>query len=241
MEDFTKALTYEIKQDIANRYFGFRKRIETESSQYCEKLRSANQEYAAGIKMDMQRMGCLLKKDHLLRSFIKYTGLPETIGCYCGNLQSPAQWQLLFTDLKGEGLTRGRRYRNLMYKVYRSLTGNIAAYRKIFLELKEEHEDICREIDRFYRKNDLSYILNFLREIDNPDGVHSGILQADRAGIACQNMERELRLAPPPAVTTSMHLLIALPTLEEAKPTLINLGKQAYPLLDRLDLDRLPI
>lgn len=43
MEDVTKAITYEIKQDIANRYFGFRKRIETESGQYLLSLQSANE------------------------------------------------------------------------------------------------------------------------------------------------------------------------------------------------------
>jgi hypothetical protein len=240
MEDITKALAYEIKQDIANRYFGFRKRIETESNQYLEKLRSAGKEYAVAIKVDVQRMHCLLKKDELFRSFINFTGLPDAIGCHT-NPQAPAQWKLLFTNLKGEGLTRRRRYRNLVYKVYRSLAGNVAAYQDVFIRLEEEHEDICKEIDRFYRRNDLSGILNFLREIDNPDSLHSGILHADRAGLAGRNLDQELRIVPPPSVSTGMHSLVQLSPLEEAKPTLNILIDEAFPLLDQSDLKKLPI
>jgi hypothetical protein len=185
-------------------------------------------------------MHCLLKKDELFRSFINFTGLPDAIGCHT-NPQAPAQWKLLFTNLKGEGLTRRRRYRNLVYKVYRSLAGNVAAYQDVFIRLEEEHEDICKEIDRFYRRNDLSGILNFLRELDNPDSLHSGILHADRAGIAYRNLDQELRIVPPPSVSAGMHSLVQLSPLEEAKPTLNILIDQAFPLLDQSDLKDLPI
>jgi len=240
MEDITKALAYEIKQDIANRYFGFRKRIETESNQYLEKLRSAGKEYAIAIKADVQRMQCLLKKDELFRTFINFTGLPDAVGCHTIP-QAPSQWKLLFANLKGEGLTRRRRHRNLVYKVYRSLAGNIAAYQDVFIRLEEEHEDICTEIDRFYRRNDLSGILNFLREIDNPDGLHSGILHADRAGFAGRNLDQELRIVPPPSVSAGMHSLVQLSPLDEAKSTLNILIDEAFPLLDQSDLKELPI
>ncbi len=240
MDDFTKAITYQLKQDIANRYFGFRKSIETESSRYLLNLQSANQKYAAEIKTDMQRMYCLLQSDLLYHSFVTFTKLPSEIWNCPIDPQSPSQWQLLFSDLKGEGLTRRRRYRNLVYQVYRLLTSDITAYQEIFIRLEEDHEDICREIDLFYRKNDLPGILNFLREIDNPDGFRSGLLQTDRPIFTSQSMEEELRIIPPPAVTTNMQSLDGLPSLKEAKPILIGLLKQAYPLFDHFHIKKLP-
>jgi hypothetical protein len=240
MDNLTKALTYEIKQDIANRYFGFRKRIETESNQYLEKLQSADKKYGGGIKTDVQRMQCLLKKDELFRSFMKYTGLPDVIANYTYP-QVLSQCRFLFKDLKGEGLTRKRRYRNLVYQTYNSLACNIVGYHDIFKKLEEEHEDICREIDLFYRRNDLSGILNFLRELDNPDGSRSGILHADRAGLANRNIDQELRIAPPPSVSTRMHSFIQLLPLKAAKPMLNELIKQAFPLFDQVGLEKLPI
>lgn len=240
MDNLTKALTYEIKQDIANRYFGFRKRIETESNQYLEKLQNIDQECANGIQTDVQRMQCLLRKDALFRSFMNYTGLPAAVV----NLeysQAVSQCRLLFKNLKGEGLTRKRRYRNLVYQTYSSLARNVSEYHHNFEKLVEEHEDICQEIDLFYRKNDLSGILNFLRELDNPDGSRSGILYADGAGLAGRNIDQELRIAPPPPVSTRMHSLKQLLPLKAAKPVLNELIKQAYPHFDQGDLERLPI
>lgn len=248
MEDFTKALTFEIKKDIADRYFGFRKRIETESNEYLEKLQTAGKEKSAEIIADVERMHCLLRKDDLFRSFIEFTRLPDTLAssmacsmaCSTVNPQCPSQWQTLFSGLKGKGLTRRRRYRNLAYTLYRSLSDNIAAYRDIFALLEEEHEDICREIDRFYRKNDLSGILNFLREIDNPGGFHSGILQADRASLAGRDMDQELRIKPPPPVSSRMQSLVQPPPLQKAKATLDGLLQQAFSLFDHSEPRRRP-
>jgi hypothetical protein len=248
MEDFTKALTFEIKKDIADRYFGFRKRIETESNQYLEKLQTAGKEKTGEIIADVERMHCLLRKDDLFRSFIDFTGLPEALtssmacsmACSTVNPQCPSQWQMLFAGQKGKGLTRRRRYRNLVYSIYSSLADKIAAYRDIFMRLEEEHEDICKEIDSFYRKNDLSGILNFLREIDNPGGFHSGILQADRASLAGRDMDQELRIKPPPPVTSRMHSLAQPPPLQQAKSALDRLLNQAFPLFDHSEPRRRP-
>ncbi|MGB3226155.1 MAG: hypothetical protein WBB23_25430 [Desulforhopalus sp.] len=240
MDDLTKALTYEIKQDIAHRYFGFRKRIETESNQYLEKLQNVDQDYINGIQTDVQRMQCLLRKEALFLSFMKYTELPAAIINFA-DPQAFIKCRLLFENLKGEGLTRKRRYRNLVYQTYNSLACNVAGYQHIFVKLEEEHEEICKEIDIFYRKNDLSGILNFLRALDNPDESRSGILYADGAGLASGNLDREMRITPPPPVSTRMHSLKQLLPLKEAKPMLNDLIKQAYPLFDRVDLQKLPI
>ena len=240
MEDISKALVYELKQDIANRYFGFRKQIETESHQYLAKLRSVDEKYAGNIAMDMQRMHCLLQNDQLFTIFIQFTGIPESIGNFHTDSQSPAQWRRLFTGLRGKGFTRKKRFRNLVDNVYLLLAGDSDAYRKIFIELEEEHEDICNEISRFYRMNDLSGILNFLREIDNPGTMHSSLLYANTSTLAGQKMEEELRISPPPAVTTRMPMLPQLPLLETARPTLDSLTDQAFIHFDYSVIDKLP-
>ncbi len=239
MDDITKALAYEIKQDIANRYFGFRKRIETESQEYLKSLEEADRQCLAGIKTDLQRMQYLLAKEDLFHSFLSYTGLPDSIA----DVSVPSEAGLsrpLFEGLKGEGFTRWRRFRNLVYKVYSSLANNIDQYRQIFTRLSEEHEDICREIDRFSRKNDLSGILNFLRELDSPDGSQSAILRADGAALSSGSMEQDLRIVPPPPVTRNMQALPQLPTLADAKPTLKNIAGRAFALLDPLRSKELP-
>lgn len=240
MEDISKALVYELKQDIANRYFGFRKQIETESHQYLAKLHSVDEKYTDNIVMAMQRMHCLLQNDQLFTTFIRFTGIPESIGSFHTDPQSPEQWQRLFAKLRGKGFTRKKRFRNLVDIVYRLLADAVDTYRKIFVELEEEREDICNEIKRFYHMNDLSGILNFLREIDNPDSMHSSLLYANSPTLAGQKMEEDLRISPPPAATTRMPLLPQLPPLETAKPTLDSLAAQAFEHFYFSSIDQLP-
>jgi hypothetical protein len=240
MEDLSRALTYQIKQDIATRYFGFRKQIETDSGQYLESLQNADKEHGTCITDELLRMRCLLRKEELFHSFLEFTKLPEAIGYCPTDRRGIGQWEVLFTGLKGKGMTRRRRYRNLVYQVYEALSRNVAAYLEVFLRLQEEHEDICRQIKQFYRKNDLVGILNFLRELDNPDGARLELLQPDGAIPAGRSMEQELRITPPPAVTSHMHDLARLPPLQEAKPILDELIGQAYPLFDYFEMERLP-
>lgn len=240
MEDISKALVYEIKRDIAERYFGFRKQIETESRQYLDKLHNVDGQYAADIARNMQRMHCLIQNDQLFHSFVQFTTIPESIGTFSADRESPAEWQRLFTGLRGKGFTRWRRYRNLLYQVFRRLAEAVDAYRKIFLELEEEHKDICQEMERFYRMNDLSGILNFLRQIDNPDSLHTDLLHADRPNLAGQSLEEELRIQPPPAVDTHLPALPQLPPLETARATLERLAAEAYADFDFTRLKQSP-
>ena len=240
MEDISKALVYEIKQDIANRYFGFRKQIETESHQYLSNLQSVDEKYTANIVTDMQRMHCLLQNDQLFSTFIEFTGIPESIGSLHTDPQSPAKWQQLFAGMRGKGFTRARRFRNLVYNIYSLLAADVNTYRDIFINLEEEHEGICKEIHRFYRMNDLSGILNFLREIDNTDAMHSSLLYTDSPNMAGQRMEEELRIKPPPAVTSRMPSLPQLPVFKTARPFLDSLIPQAFVLFDHCNMEKLP-
>ena len=240
MEDISKALVYEIKKDIANRYFGFRKQIETESRQYLDKLHTVDGRCAADVARDMQRMQWLIQNEQLFASFMHFTGIPESIGTLSIEKKPPAAWQPLFTGLRGKGFTRWRRFRNLFYQVFALLVADVETYRGIFLELAEEHEDICKEIERFYRMNDLSGILNFLREIDKPDSLHAGLLQTDRPMLTGQSLEEELRILPPPAVDTHLSALPQLPPLETARPTLEALASQAYADFDCARGEKLP-
>jgi hypothetical protein len=53
-------------------------------------------------------------------------------------------------------------------------------------------------------------------------------------------MEEELRISPPPAVTTRMPSLPQLPLFETAKPTLDSLIDQAIALFDHSGIRTLP-
>jgi len=49
MEDFANAIAYEVKQEIADRYFGFRTRLEKQSKEYLAKMQETSKEFSMEI------------------------------------------------------------------------------------------------------------------------------------------------------------------------------------------------
>ncbi|MFH0784446.1 MAG: hypothetical protein V2B20_21160 [Pseudomonadota bacterium] len=227
MEDFAKALAYEVKQEIANRYFGFRTRIENQSKEYLANLLDAGQKYAAPIQLDLCRLQFLLDDPLLFNSFLNLAHLPRHYALYLCN-QSLDKGQELFSAVHGKGFTRWRRFRNLAILIYHSLVENITAYNNSYLQLQEDHTEICMEIDKFQRQNDLSDILSFLRNLDSKDSDRLNFLHSSTVFTSEKTLNEALQIAPPPSVTEMMIMLTPLPPLEEIKGQFTELLQQAF-------------
>ncbi len=240
MEDFANAIAYEVKLEIANRYFGFRTRIESQSKEYLEKLQVASRELEAAIQLDLCRMQFLLQEPRLFCSFITLAGLPRDYALKAGHRQSSLKGQELFMTMRGEGFTRWRRFRGLSIIVYQSLSEIIATYYDTYLQLKEEHSEICMEINKFQRQNDLSDILSFLRNLDSPDTERRKFLHSNSILQPTEGLEQDLRIAQPPPVTETMILLTPLVPLKQIKGQFTEILKQAFALHDPSGLSPLP-
>jgi hypothetical protein len=241
MEDLTNALAYEIKQEIAARYFGFRKRIETASMQYAANLEAAGATLIQEVKINLQRMQCLLASESIYASFLAGTGLPAVMADEIARYQPALRWQDIGGDLKGEGFTRRRRYNNLVYTTYQLLADSLARYRMVFTDLSEEHEEISLEIKRFYRNNDLSGILSFLRTIDTPGADSYNALQPGPLAQQNSSFEQDLRIAPPPPVGERLPDLPEIEPLQTARSSLKGIIDRAYPFIRDSKTNILPI
>lgn len=224
MDDFVNAIAYEVKLEIANRYFGFRSRIEMEIGQYLKKLHDADREHLAGIRLDLMRMRSLLRQERFFKNFLLMARLPQDMA----DGQSPMDAAALFTGLKGEGFSRWRRYRDLAFKVYRSLEKGIAAYRATWVDLDDEYAEICTGIDEFHRNNDLSGILSFLRTFDSSDTERLKFLHTETTPRPGKSLDQELRIAHPRPVTDILPDVPVLPPLKQVKTAMSGLLKSAY-------------
>ncbi len=240
MENFANAIAYEVKLEIANRYFGFRTRIESQSKEYLAKLRESSQELEAAIQLDLCRMQFLLQEPRLFCSFINLAGLPRDYALNAVRRQSLLKGQELFITMRGEGFTRWRRFRGLATIVYHSLAETIATYHDTYLLLQEEHTEICGEINKFQRQNDLSDILSFLRNLDSPDTERLKFLHSNSILQPTESLEQDLRIAQPPSVTDAMILLTPLVPLKQINGPYTEILKQAFALHDYSDLSTLP-
>jgi hypothetical protein len=228
MENFVNAIAHEVKLEIAHRYFGFRTRIESEKNDYLARLHTADQELTAAIRQDILRMHFLLHRQQFFKDFLMLTGLEKDFSDDASDRQlsfNPAQ---LFSKMKGDGLTRWRRFRNLAFKVYQSLADTLAAYRETCLDLSEEHKEICTRINEFHRNNDLSGILCFLRNFDSADVERLKFLHVDSSPCPGIGLDQDLRIALPIPVDTLLPMFSAIPPLKQVKNPMTALLRSAF-------------
>ena len=217
MDDLTNAIAFEVKQEIADRYFGMRTRIEAHSRQYLEQLQETDKTLALAIGLDLLRMRAIFAAPEFFHAFLTHIDLTSEDAINLCARPSPLPTHAeLFQQLRCRGLTRRQRLRSLFNLVYCSLANNIAAYHQAALLLQEEHEEICTEIEKFQRQNDLTDILSFLRTLDCDETDRRRHLHAEGGAGPKNDFEVSLRLIPPPApfaVLLQLRLLPPLPRL----------------------------
>ena len=230
MDDFASAIAYEVIQEIADRYFGFRTSIENRSREYLTKLKDSATALTAEIQLNLCRMQFLLRNPDLYHAFLDLIELPREIAENVCQRPLPFGEQELFLTLRGHGFTRWRRFRGLAIVVYNFLVENVATYQNAFLELQEEYREISTEIDRFQQQNDLTEILSYLRQLDSPDAERLKFLHSDSVMPSGKSLQNELRIAVPPPIEESMVSLKILPPLSQITKVLNSLLNQAFSL-----------
>lgn len=238
MEDFAKTLAFEVKKDMAERYFGFRKIIEEDSDDYQKEIISFTLELESKIGFDLLRIYTLLQKDELIRRFYKLTKLGEVLffDSYVSN--SPTIRARLLEDQEIRGLFRKSRFQNMFMDVYNRLREHVDNYRSGIASLIEDHKVIEEEIKIFYKKNDITGIMLLLRSLDG-DGGTSGPMVGTLETGGTISLEAKMRLQAPQPVEKFLPILEAIPDLSSIKSELnilINTAYENQPDFDVKDL-----
>lgn len=232
MENIDNILTLEVKNEIAKRYFGFRKIIEEDTAAYFEKIKKTALKLEQTVGHDLVRIYNLLNNQDLLKRFFVITGLPERIFYDAFINTSPVKNEIM-RGQKLRGFTRKGCLHNMFFDAYARLFRDIQEFRKSFAELVEDHDTICEQIRIFYRKNDIETIFSFLRGLDN---TSLDIAATTFSGESRMSMEAKLRLEPPPPVAELLPEIPAIPGIKTARKKLKSLVTQACIQQPRLDL-----
>ena len=238
MEDFAKTLAFEVKKEIADRYFGFRKIIEEDSNDYQQEVISSTLVLETKIGFDLLRIYSLLQEDALIMHFYELTKLGDVLFFDSYVSSSPTIRKRLFEDQKVHGLFRKSRFHNMFFDVYESLRYHIDNYRARIAALIEEHDVIEEEIKIFYQKNDISGIMLFLRSLDGNGGT-SGTMSGGIDSSGTISMEKKMRLQAPQPVEKFLPLLAAIPDASAINSELKALINKAYKNQPDFDLKEL--
>lgn len=224
--DINDVLAYEIKKEIADRYFGFRKLIEDDKLDFAEKTRQYSFILEKRISFDLIRIYIILKDEDLIQRFLALTGLVTDLFYDPYLTQSNTIRERVFSGVHIHGLTHAGRFKNMVFECYERLEVHIIEYRAKFDELEKYRADISEEIETFYRKNDLGSIMGFLKTLGDPN--KSGSMEGGMEMGMAQSMEKKMRIDPPLPPEHYLPIIPPLPNLATVRPALKEIIREAY-------------
>jgi hypothetical protein len=226
--DTENVLALEIKREIAQRYFGFRKMIEEDTLELQEKINNQYYLLDTTISYELIRIYILLKDDMLIQEFLELAGWQEKLFYEPYITESPTIRKKVFAKIKFRGLTKAGRFRNLVFDAYERLENHVDQYRKTLEEIKTCRDTIIQEIEMFYRVNDIGSIMGFLRSIEGTGGdVTMGV--SPEAG-SVESLEEKMRLKKPPPIDPELVNLLPPVPLRFIRRKLKQLIKKAYKI-----------
>ena len=226
--DISQFLNFEIKKELADRYFGFRRLIEEDKAHLEKDIYHHTRTVGQRIVFDLNRIYIMLQDEELIRRFLQVTGLEEKVYYDPYILTSPTLRTRIFAGVKTWGLTASGRFKHLFMATYDQLVQDVAAYREKYAELVDDQETIEEEIKIFYQKNDISTIMGFLRTMDAADS-ESSMEGAIDTGFS-DHLERSMRVPPPVQVSGEIPFIPPLVPLPQIKKQLKKLAEAAFPL-----------
>ncbi len=227
MQNMEEMLSLEIKREIADRYFGFRKMIEDDSRQYEQHIRETYRLLEDSVGFDLVRLYILLRQESLIHDFFRLTGLRDELFFDAYLLQAQPLRQRLFHGLRCHGLTRRARFTHLFLDTYSRIVEEMETYRAALKRVTEEGQNITQEIEVFYRQNDLGTMMGFLRGLDS-GSRGEGLLNGGITPLRDSYFEQKMRIETPVAAEKLLPSFPALPPLKSCKSRMRNLADAAY-------------
>jgi hypothetical protein len=221
-----EVLAYEIKKEIADRYFGFRKLIEDDKLDFAEKTRQYSFILEKRISFDLIRIYIVLKNEALIQRFLSLTGLPKDLFYDPYLTQSNTIRQRVFSGVRIHGLFHASRFKNLIFDCYKRLELHVVEYRTRFDELHKYREEINEEIETFYRQNDLGSIMGFLKTLGDPN--KAGSMEGGMEVGMARNMEAKMHITPQLPPEHFLPVIQSLPPLASIKGELKSIIRAAY-------------
>lgn len=221
-------LAFEIKKELADRYFGFRKIIEEDKLDLNEKIKLQTAILEKRIGFELIRLYILFKDEDLIHSFMELTGWEEKLFYDPYITESATIRKRVFKGIKIRGITRRGRFNNLVLDAYERLIDHVGHYREKLEELQTIHATINEEIILFYKKNDIGSIMDFFRSMESPNG--NGNLWVKPDGSSAETFRQKMKIEPPPAIDKVLTSVPPLMPVSNIRKELKKLIDQAFKL-----------
>ncbi len=171
--DISKTLSYQVKREIAQRYFGWRSAIFEDIAAVEKEIEEAGRFYEAVLGRDLVRLYSLLGDDRLIQRAMEVIGWPQRPFYDEYVVHSPTIRKRVLAGLRRRGWTDSGRFKNMVLDAYRRLHGSVQRYRSMKEYVEDELATIDEEIRMFREKFSLDEIMGFLRTLDQGSAEES--------------------------------------------------------------------
>ena len=224
--NFEDILAFEIKKELADRYFGFRKMIEEDKLDLNDKIRRQTTILEKRIGFALIRLYILLKDEDLIHSFMELVGWEEKLFYDQYITESTTIRKRVFKGIKISGLTRRGRFNNLVFDTYERLIEHVDHYRQKLEELQTIHAVINEEIILFYKKNDIGSIMDFFRSMESTN--ENGSMWTKPHDSSAETFRQKMKIDPPPPIDKELTSVPPLVPVSNIRKELKKLIDQAF-------------
>ncbi|MBU2550646.1 MAG: hypothetical protein KKB20_19715 [Proteobacteria bacterium] len=164
-DDFLDALNYRVKEEVVNNYLRERLILEEEYTEYQEEL-ARYRTLEAGAREARDMLACLLVSRGNLEEFFRLLGFDKPPFSRWDRGELAERQPFCPWGLTPWGLTRRRRYVNLIMHVYGRLQSKAAEGGREAERLGDLAREINEDVSRFHRNFDVMAIVHFLKSMD---------------------------------------------------------------------------
>jgi hypothetical protein len=219
-------LAFEIKKELADRYFGFRKMIEEDKLELDEKIKRQTTILEKRIGFELIRLYILLKDEDLIQRFMELVGWEEKLFYDQYITESATIRKRVFKGIKIRGLTRRGRFNNLVIDTYERLIEHVDRYREQLEDLLTTHATINEVIILFYKKNDIGSIMDFFRSMESTN--ENGSMWAKPHDSSAETFRQKMKIDPPPPIDKELTSVPPLVPVSNIRKELKKLIDQAF-------------
>lgn len=235
-EEFSDSLAIELKREIVENYYREKLYLEERWNLIKEDYEEVKKKYKR-IFNNVWRINFLLNKDvQLIQNFKKLTQISVTELCEISKEIFPNSFNLSEQELKRKifsvfispfAFTSKGKFIKLFIEVYKRLKKVAQEYEKELEKVTNLYKALEEETDEFYKKFDLSYILNFFQKLSKT-GEEIGYIENKEK--VREELIKLLQIKKPAHPNELFIKIESLPEVEEIHEDLTNLAKTSFEL-----------
>lgn len=235
-EELSESLALELKKEIAESYYREKAYLEERWNLIKEDYEQVKKKYRR-VFNNVWRINFLLNKDgRLIEIFERLTQVPVLTLCETSKKVFPLSFNIPETELKKKifnifvspfAFTSKRKFVKLFVEVYKRLKRVTEEYNKELEKITNLYKTMEEETEDFYKRFDLSYILDFFQRLSETREEIGYIENKEKVR---EELSKILKIEKPPPPYELFIKVNPLPEVEKIYDNLVELAKESFKL-----------